>query len=91
MKTENKKGLENILQALENFIEPMLDKLRYDKTYRGKVIEDKGNGLYSIQINGKEYDIQTNSLGLTINSVIKIRRSKTGVGSPKSCWIGLDA
>ena len=26
-----------------------------------------------------------------INSVIKIRHSKTGVGSPKSCWIGLDA
>jgi hypothetical protein len=26
-----------------------------------------------------------------INSVTKIRHGKTGVGSPKSCWIGLDA
>lgn len=73
MKSNDKKGLENILQALENFIEPLLEKLKYDKTYRGKVISDKGSGLYSIQINGKEYDIQTESTSLVINSVIKVK------------------
>jgi hypothetical protein len=73
MKSSDKKGLENILQAVENFIEPLLEKLKYDKTYRGKVVADKGSGLYSIQINGKEYDIQTESTSLIVNSIVKVK------------------
>ena len=70
MGSKEKRGLENILQSLENYIEPTLDKLRFDKTYKAKVITNKGDGLYTAQINGKQYDLRASSSELLPGTIV---------------------
>ena len=57
MKKEINEGLKNIIQAISNMIEPKLATLKYDKTYRAKVIKKITNNKYKVAINGKEYDL----------------------------------
>lgn len=72
MATSIKEGLNYIIQAIQNMIEPQLDKLRYDRTYRAKVLEKVKDGVYRVQINGSEYQIKYNG-NLNIGSVIKVK------------------
>ena len=72
MATSIKEGLNYIIQAIQNMIEPQLDKLRYDRTYRAKVLEKVKDGVYRVQINGSEYQIKYNG-NLNIGSVVKVK------------------
>ena len=58
---------------MENYSEAKLDNLRYDKTYRAKITADKGGGIYTISINGKEYDINGNGETYTVGSVVRVK------------------
>lgn len=72
MSTSMKDGLDYILQAINNLIEPKLDKLRYDKTYRAKVIEKIEAGIYRVQINGTEYKINYSG-DLNVGDIVKVK------------------
>ena len=72
MSTNMKDGLNYILQAINNLIEPKLDKLRYDKTYRAKVIEKIEAGIYRVQINGTEYKINYSG-DLNVGDIVKVK------------------
>ena len=65
-------GLQFILDAINNIVEPKLDRLKYDKTYRAKVISNEGSGQYTIQINSNNYSITTTAT-LTVGQVIKVK------------------
>ena len=48
------------LQAMDTLIQQRLSGLDYDKTYKGKVLKDKGNGLYLIEQDGViKFDAQS--------------------------------
>lgn len=72
MATSIKDGLNYIIQAIENIIEPKLEKLRYDKTYRAKVIEKTSNGVYKVQINGTEYSVKYKG-DLNVGDIVKVK------------------
>lgn len=72
MSTSMKDGLNYILQAINNLIEPKLDKLRYDKTYRAKVTAIAGGGLYEVQIKNTKYNVSYSG-ALSIGDVVKVK------------------
>ncbi len=72
MATDIKEGLNCILEAINNIIEPKLDKLRYDRTYRAKVIEKIDNNTYRVKINGAEYNINYNG-NISVGDVIRVK------------------
>lgn len=72
MLTSMKDGLDYILQAINNLIEPKLDKLRYDKTYRAKVTAIAGGGLYEVQIKNTKYNVSYSG-ALSIGDVVKVK------------------
>ena len=72
MSTSMKDGLDYILQAINNLIEPKLDKLRYDKTYRAKVTAIIGSGLYEVQIKDKKYTVGYSG-ALSIGDIVKVK------------------
>lgn len=72
MSTSMKDGLDYILQAINNLIEPKLDKLRYDKTYRAKVTAIAGGGLYEVQIKNTKYNVSYSG-ALSIGDVVKVK------------------
>ena len=72
MATSIKEGLNYIIQAIQNMIEPQLDKLRYDRTYRAKVIEKIEAGLYKVQINGTEYKVNYSG-NLNVGDIVKVK------------------
>lgn len=73
MKDNIKDGLQAILNAVNNLIEPKLENLRYDKTYRAKVISSEGAGFYGVQINGKNYKARCDNTGLTVGQIVKVK------------------
>lgn len=73
MTIESKEGLNNILQAIENFVTTKSENLKFDKTYRAKVTDDKGSGVYTIQVNGKEYDINAGDNTLEVGNMVKAK------------------
>lgn len=72
MSTSVKDGLDYILQAINNLIEPKLEKLRYDKTYRAKVTAIIGGGLYEVQIKDKKYTVGYGG-ALSIGDIVKVK------------------
>lgn len=72
MSTSMKDGLDYILQAINNLIEPKLDKLRYDRTYRAKVTAIAGGGLYEVQIKNTKYNVSYSGV-LSIGDVVKVK------------------
>lgn len=72
MKQNIQEGLQNILDAINNIIEPQLDKLRYDRTYRAKVTKIISATEYKVQINSKTYNI-TYQGALKIGQIIKVK------------------
>lgn len=67
-----KEGLNNILQAINNLVEPKMQTLKYDKTFRGKVIDELSNGEYQVQINGKIYSLKYDGK-LDKNQIVKVK------------------
>lgn len=72
MSTSMKDGLNYILQAINNLIEPKLEKLRYDKTYRAKVTAIIGGGVYEVQIKDAKYNINYNG-ALGVGDIVKVK------------------
>ena len=54
---QTKDGLGYIIQAISNIVEPKMETLKYDKTYRAKVTKKIDAGIYNVQINGIEYKL----------------------------------
>ena len=72
MSSSIKDGLNYILQAINNMIEPKLEKLRYDKTYRAKITKKIDAGVYNVQINGTEYKLSYNG-DLKEGDIVKVK------------------
>ena len=72
MSSSIKDGLNYILQAINNMIEPKLEKLRYDKTYRAKITKKIDVGVYNVQINGTEYKLSYNG-DLKEGDIVKVK------------------
>lgn len=72
MSTSIKEGLDYILQAINNLIEPKLKTLRYDKTYRAKIIEKIDDKNYKISLNGTEYQAPYEG-DLKIGDIVKVK------------------
>lgn len=66
------KGLQNIIQAINNIVEPKVESLKYDKTFRGKIIEVIDVGKYKVQINGKDYTM-THNEKLAVGDIVKVK------------------
>lgn len=69
---QTRNGLEYIIQAITNIVEPKVDTLKYDKTYRAKVTTKVDEGVYKVQIAGIEYQL---SYGGTLNvgDIVKVK------------------
>lgn len=65
-------GLNYIIQAINNIVEPKVSTLRYDKTYRAKVTQQVDAGVYMVQINGIEYKLPYNGT-LNVGDVVKVK------------------
>lgn len=72
MSTSMKDGLNYILQAINNLIEPKLEKLRYDKTYRARVTDVISDSIYEVQIKDAKYKISHNG-ELNIGDIVKVK------------------
>lgn len=70
--TDNREALDNILKAINNIVEPTVKKLKYDKTFRGKVMSVLENGRYEIQVNGASYTLPYSGT-LEVNDVVRVR------------------
>lgn len=70
--TDNREALDNILKAINNIVEPTVKKLKYDKTFRGKVMSVLENGRYEIQVNGASYTLPYSET-LEVNDVVRVR------------------
>lgn len=73
MKNDLQTGLQNIIDAINNLIEPKLGSLRYDKTFRAKVISDEGNNVYGVQINGKNYKAVYTGEKIPVGQIVKVK------------------
>lgn len=73
MKNDLQAGLQNIIDAINNLIEPKLGSLRYDKTFRAKIISDEGNNIYGVQINGKNYKAVYTGEKIPVGQIVKVK------------------
>ena len=73
MNNDMQNGLQNILDAMNNLVEPKLENLKYDKTYRAKIISNEGSGIYKVQINGKEYQAKYANSSLSVGKIVKVK------------------
>lgn len=69
---ETKNGLNCIIQAITNIVDPKVANLKYDKTYRAKITEKIDAGVYKVQINGKEYQLSYNGT-LSVGDIVKVK------------------
>ena len=69
---QTKDGLGYIIQAITNIIEPKVDALKYDKTYRAKVVEKIDIGIYKIEINRIVYQLKYDG-DLEVGDIVKVK------------------
>ncbi|MCI7633894.1 MAG: tail fiber protein [Mollicutes bacterium] len=69
---EIKDGLGYIIQAITNIIEPKVADLRYDKTYRAKVTGKRDIGIYNVEINRIEYQLNYSG-NLEIGDIVRVK------------------
>lgn len=72
MSNKSKEGLNYIIQAINNIVEPKVSSLKYDKTYRAKIIQKIDAGIYMVQINGKEYKLPYSG-DLNVGDIVKVK------------------
>lgn len=70
--SDNRDGLDCILQAINNIVEPKVATLKYDKTYRAKVTQQIDTGLYMVQINNVEYKLPYSGT-LNVGDIVKVK------------------
>lgn len=70
--SDNRDGLDCILQAINNIVEPRVAKLKYDKTYRAKVTQQIDTGLYMVKINNVEYKLPYSGT-LNVGDIVKVK------------------
>lgn len=70
--SNTREGLNNIIQAINNIVEPKVGALKYDKTYRAKVMKVIETGVYVVAINGKEYQLSYGGK-LSVNDIIRVK------------------
>ena len=69
---QTKDGLGYIIQAITNIIEPKVDTLKYDRTYRAKVVEKIDIGIYKIEINRIVYQLKYDG-DLEVGDIVKVK------------------
>lgn len=72
MSTQNTNGLNYIIQAINNIVEPKVSSLKYDKTYRAKVTQQIDTGIYMVQINNIEYRLSYSGT-LNVGDIVKVK------------------
>ena len=73
MKKDLQGGLQNILDAINNLIEPKLGNLKYDRTYRGKITSNEGDNTYKVLVNGKEYSAIYTGNKIPVGQIVKVK------------------
>ena len=69
---QTKDGLGYIIQAISNIVEPKMETLKYDKTYRAKVTKKIDAGIYNVQINGIEYKLSYSG-DLNVGDIVMVK------------------
>lgn len=58
MADRNQEGLNNIITAINNIVEPKISNSKFDRTFRAKVIEQTEDEDYIVQINNINYTLK---------------------------------
>jgi hypothetical protein len=61
-----------LLNAIDIKIRKAISELEFNKNLYGKVIASLGNNLYTVQINGENYDIKSEGQSISIGEVVTI-------------------
>ncbi len=69
---QTKDGLGYIIQAISNIVEPKMETLKYDKTYRAKVTQKIDAGVYTVQINGTSYKLSYSGT-LNVGDIVRVK------------------
>lgn len=69
---QTKDGLGYIIQAISNIVEPKMETLKYDKTYRAKIVEEIEVGIYKVQINNVIYKLSYDGT-LNVGDIVRVR------------------
>ena len=69
---QTKDGLGYIIQAISNIVEPKMETLKYDKTYRAKVTQKIDAGVYNVQINGTSYKLSYSGT-LNVGDIVRVK------------------
>ena len=69
---QTKDGLGYIIQAISNIVEPKMETLKYDKTYRAKVTQKIDVGVYNVQINGTSYKLSYSGT-LNVGDIVRVK------------------
>ena len=69
---QTKDGLGYIIQAISNIVEPKMETLKYDKTYRAKVTEKIDAGVYKVQINNVTYKLSYSGT-LNVGDIVRVK------------------
>lgn len=71
-KQQTKDGLRYIIQAISNIVEPKMETLKYDKTYRAKIVEEIEVGIYNVQINNVVYKLSYDGI-LNVGDIVRVK------------------
>ena len=63
---------DSIIQAIDNLFDAKSESLKYDKTYRGKVLNIIDENKYEVSVNGALYELLYNGT-LNIGDIVRIK------------------
>ena len=72
MADRNQEGLNNIIEAINNIVEPKISNSKFDRTFRAKVIEKTENEDYIVQINNINYTLKYTGK-LEPNQIVRVK------------------
>lgn len=72
MNQKNDQGLNYIVQAINNIVEPKVKTLKYDKTYRAKVTTIVDDTTYKVEISGDEYQLNYKGI-LDVGDIVMVK------------------
>lgn len=70
--TNSEQGLDYIVQAINNIVDPKVKSLKYDRTYRAKVTEIVNDNTYKVEISGDEYQLNYDGV-LDVGEIIRVK------------------
>lgn len=65
-------GLDAMLKAIDNIVSAKIENAKFDKTYRGKVIEQASTGVYTVEVLGKNYNLSYSGT-LSANDIVRVK------------------